>query len=179
MWHKHKALWMLLLIAGLSALPFVAAKWVYTHRSQYHFTTTNHGKLIIPVKPLAKAKLFPNSHQWTFVYASANCCPKACQSRLYELQQMHKILRKDAKRVENVLLVNKACKGFHLPDRIRQVQVEPVSLSELHQVTEASSKAQLYVMDPKQNLIMSYQANQSITDIYLDLKHLLKGSQIG
>ena len=111
-------------------------------------------------------------------------CAAPCQAKVQLLKQVHTSLNKDIKRVQRVLVVPNDIQGETInelqkkyPDLIvlAGADAETVKFAAEFNVTGA----QVYLVDPLGNLMMSYPENTNAKALFSDLKRLLKNSWAG
>ena len=111
-------------------------------------------------------------------------CAAPCQAKVQLLKQVHTSLNKDIKRVQRVLLVPAEIEGETMnelqkkyPDLIvlAGADAETVKFAAEFNVTGA----QVYLIDPLGNLMMSYSEKMDPKGLRSDLTRLLKNSWAG
>ncbi|MFU8797378.1 MAG: hypothetical protein ACNA7Y_01585 [Gammaproteobacteria bacterium] len=123
--------------------PVVMAWYLYTHQEKMgsNIKTIHHGTLIQPVLAYDQ----PTKNKWLIIYSSADA------DIAYKLQQVHKTLGKDQRRVERL---QRSPNALFQPGRI-------------------------YLVDPLGNIFMYYPDAVLPKDLKADLVRLLKISRIG
>ena len=128
--------------------------------------------------------------KWTLVYFDQGACDETCRKSLYNMRQIRLGQSKNAYRVRTMLVVREP----------RQVAMESVKNEYPGMIVVTGSSAQieavanqfstefgdafsgggrLYLVDPLNNLMMTFAADLDPLDMLKDLKRLLKVSQIG
>jgi hypothetical protein len=192
LWHRIKLL--ALVIVFLS--PFIGG-WMALYVFDIRPTSGNYGTLVTPVKPLdwpALEVLDGTVHEggfgrkWTLIIFANDGCAELCRSHLYYLRQLRTLLGRDTLRLQNVLVTAQPLSeemqvyltGF---PNLKVVQDNRDSdlyrQFELPGEGEVGSTPKLYLVDPAQNLMMHYPAENDQNRILEDIKKLLKLSQIG
>lgn len=165
--------------------PFVLA-WQMNHNpGLVPKKTSNHGELISPVQPIDGFSLRNldatdyDKHafigHWSLLYVQPQPCQKACLMRIHNLRQLHIALGKDQRRLQRILLTYKVNPTLHQTLH----QQYPQMRYALYKRQQALSPGDIYLCDPEGNVMMRYLPGASIDDIYADIEHLLKASQIG
>ena len=184
-----------LAIVAVFLLPFIAG-WLALYVFDYRPGSKNYGDLVQPVKPLQ----FPSMNaindksldqafwsKWTFVLLDRQGCTELCQQNLYYLRQMRIALGRDVDRVQNVLLTDQALSAEfnqflqEYPDLtvVQNTPAEVFKLFTLDGRTVPGSAPMLYLIDPANNLMMTYPASHDASAVLSDMRRLLKVSQIG
>jgi hypothetical protein len=142
-----------------------------------------HGELISPPRPLTGA---PASLQgeWTVVYIGAASCDADCREALVFGRQVRLMLNQEMSRVRRVLLATAGCcSNEYLAKEHEGLVVAdastPASAALLAQFPATDREHALFVVDPRGNLVMRYDARKEPKGFLSDLKKLLKLSHIG
>jgi hypothetical protein len=168
--------------------PFILAGWMYMTGRLQPVGRTNHGELLDPVVNLRDAvsdsPLFAaGAAPWRLLYVNEAACDEPCRAALYRMRQIRLMLGKDMDRVDRFFL-----HGDSLPDKVflddqhrGLITISDKNLGELLQerLPKALSSGGIYLVDPRDNLIMYFSPDVPPGDMADDLKHLLGLSQIG
>jgi hypothetical protein len=143
---------------------------------------TNHGTLIEPPRPLPAAGVF--SGKWSLVYLGKGNCDDSCHSTLYFMRQTYLGLGHLIPRLQQVFLVTADC-----CDRAFLEREHPGLITLDSQASEATAlpaqfpadqrASTLFIVDPKGNLMMRYDAHADPRGLHDDLVKLLNLSHIG
>ena len=190
-------------LAALFLVPLALAFYTYYGTGWRPAQRVNHGELITPPRPLpvpdlarvpltgpaaapgnTAAESTPLRGRWSLVYVGGGQCDADCRWTLYVIRQTRLGLNTDMSRVEQVFLVSGAC-----CDRTYLKRADPglVVLDAggapgsalLARFPAAGRPHTLYVVDPRGNLMMSYDARHDPHGLLEDLKKLLRLSHIG
>jgi cytochrome oxidase Cu insertion factor (SCO1/SenC/PrrC family) len=190
----------LLLIFSLFAAPvmlawllfFVFPEWVPT-------STSNHGELIQPARPLPAFQLESLSGdavnesslqgKWTFVYLHQGACDEACIQQLYKVRQVRLTQGKNIDRLQRLMLweasgVEESVRRElqqHFPGQaIAIVPDVDLPLLKTFDLSESSPfiSGGVYLVDPLGNLMMKYALDQEPRGMIKDLERLLKYSAL-
>jgi hypothetical protein len=122
--------------------------------------------------------------KWSLVYANSGDCDADCRSTLYFMRQTHLGLANLAPRVQRVFLVTASC-----CDRDYLAREQPGLITlDAHGAAGATLLAQfpserrassIFVVDPRGNLMLRYDAHDDPKGLRNDLKKLLALSHIG
>lgn len=192
----------LLLIIVLFAAP-VAVAWLvfYVFPDWRPSGTSNHGALVVPVRPLPTMSLrtaggdtLDNSYfrgKWTLLYIARGRCDSHCVHRLYKLRQVRLAQGKNIDRLQRLMLwdVDGAAAGepqdlqAKFPGQAvallagpqRQALVEAFVLDD----KDPLRAGRLYLVDPLGNLMMDYEPDAEPRGMIKDLERLLKYSGLG
>ena len=182
----------LLILAVVFLLPFTMAALL--HLLDLKPSGKSYGDLIQPPKSLhfpvlkdAQGKSFQSQQwlkKWSVVMVDSTGCAAPCQAKVQLLKQVHTSLNKEIKRVQRVLLVPIDTQGETMnelqtkyPDLIilAGTDAETVKFAAEFNVTGA----QVYLIDPLGNLMMSYSEKMDPKGLRSDLTRLLKNSWAG
>jgi hypothetical protein len=195
-WHRVK----LLAFIGVFLTPFIAG-WMALYVFDVRPPSGNYGTLVQPVKKLnwpvlesTKGDRYENGlgRQWSFVMVSDGVCAELCQSNLYYMRQVRTLLGRNTPRISNVFISTKPIdEGLNTffadyPDFIIiDGMVDDVAKSALFEQFQIEGEAavgtssKLYLVDPDQNYMMHYPAENDQHKILEDIRKLIKLSQIG
>jgi hypothetical protein len=190
----------LALLAALFFLPLLLAFLTYYGSPWRPARHVNHGLLISPPVVLPQFSLpqllpppaaaatpaAPDAWQghWSLVYIGAGGCDADCRATLYVMRQTRLALGTDMTRVRRVFLAAAPCCDRELLGREHAGltvldAAGPSGQSLLGAFPHAGREHTLFLVDPLGNLMMSYDARQNPRGLLLDLKNLLRLSQIG
>ncbi len=174
----------LLLLAAVFFGPVFVSMGLYYFTDWRPVGQTNHGELITPARPItgAPAEL---TGEWSLVYiGDAAGCDDACREALVFGRQTRLALNQEMSRVRRVLLATAGCCTSEYLEREQQGLVVLDASSGPNAALPAQFPPQdrahsLYVVDPRGNLVMRYDAREEPKGFLTDLKKLLKLSHIG
>ena len=193
----------LLLLLLLFFAPLLLAFALYYGSDWRPTGRTNHGVLIEPARTLPLIALplvvvtpgaAPGSDtlaaadvltgKWSLVYAGSGDCDADCRSTLYFMRQTHVGLANLAPRVQRVFLVTAACCDR---DYLAREQPGLITLDAdgaagaplLAQFPSERRSSSIFVVDPRGNLMLRYDAHDDPKGLRNDLKKLLTLSHIG
>ena len=182
----------LLILAVIFVLPFTVAATL--HLLNLKPSGHSYGDLIQPPQALvfpvlhdAQGKEFTASQWlkiWSVVIVHSTGCAQPCQAQVHLLKQIHTSLNKDKHRLQRVLLVPAEIKTDALEGLQKQYPDLLILTGANAETTQFSSQfkvagAQVYLVDPLGNLMMSYPEKMDPKGIFSDLKRLLKNSWAG
>ena len=195
----NKAIIIILVVLFLG--PLFTAIWLFN--SEWRpASTSNYGTLIVPARPLNEFALKTITgdnlglddirYKWAMIVVGPANCQQACQDNLYKMRQVHTLQAKHQQRVRRYMIVTdnddlpvlKSLLAKEYPKMIvvNSPQKEIKKLVEQFKIDDNDDVAglhRIYLMDPHGNLMMYYEQGVVGTDIYKDLKKLLRKSQIG
>jgi len=193
---QRKTVWLTLF--AIFIIPLMLAGLLFAKGQTLLTNTTNRGQLLTPPIDIDNFSLqsdkgtidISDTHgKWTLLYVSQPICDKSCAKRLYFLKQIHIATGKNQDRVRCAVLTTPktakhptltklltkrfpSFKQFYFADQtVKQAAVKKPGFD----LTPGAT----YLVDPKGNLMMYYQPKSNPADIYHDLTHLLRVSQIG
>ena len=156
---------------------------------------TNKGEILNPIVDITALKLKDEKeilitektlrYKWRLISFVGSECDKSCRSRLYDSRQIHKSLGKNQHRVLR-MIVHLDAPGSALTSLIESEYPNTLSAFGDEQVVSSAlgesakiRENEIYIMDPRGNLMMRFTQNQPNKDFQKDLRKLLKASQIG
>ncbi len=166
---------MLLLVAIFFA-PLLLSFVVYYGSSWRPTGRTNHGTLIEPPRPLPSAAgVFTG--KWSLVYVGSGECTADCREVLHFMRQTQLGLGHLLPRVQRVFLASANCCDREFLDTVDPPAPERAAL--LAAFPADGREATLFVVDPRGNLMMRYDAHADPRGLHEDLEKLLNLSHIG
>lgn len=178
----------LLLLVAMFFAPLVAAFILYYGVHWRPAGQTNHGVLIEPPRALPVAGTAAVLRgKWSLVYVGAGNCDTDCRSTLHFIRQTYLGLAQLMPRVQQVFLVTAACcdDAFIESEHPRLITVniespkDPEAAALLAQIPTEQRATSVFVVDPKGNLMMRYDARATPRGLHDDLQKLLNLSHIG
>lgn len=181
------------------ALPVALSTGIYFFGDQLTPQETSAmGTLITPARPLPAqtvtdpagdagplADLFG---KWTIVFLAREDCSDSCAQRLRDMDKVRQALGEDSHRAQTLLLVDRpaAGEGFgplrealpRLLVRTGGAQGLSAGLKDIFHA-DAPPWGRTYIIDPLGNVMMVYPAGTDPKWVLIDLRTLLKASQIG
>ncbi len=191
-WHRIKFL--ALITVFLS--PFIGG-WLALYVFDIKPTSGNYGTLITPVKKMDWPRLETRGgdahvggfgRKWTLLLFAGDECAELCRSNLFYMRQLRTLLGRDTLRLQNVLISARPLSEemqIYLKEfpnlKVVQDYRDPALYRqfELPEMGEVGATPKLYLVDPDQNLMMHYPAENDQNRVLEDIKKLLKLSQIG
>jgi cytochrome oxidase Cu insertion factor (SCO1/SenC/PrrC family) len=182
------------LLAALFFLPLVASFYMYYSGSWRPASSTAHGELFHPARPLprvdlrdAKGEFAPANvfnEKWTLVYVGNGACDEACRNALYFMRQTRLSLNNEMTRVSRIFLATSQCCNREFLEREHAGLISldasgPEALDLIAAFPEQDRAQSLYIVDPLGNLVMRYDTRDTPKGLLTDLKKLLRLSHIG
>ncbi len=186
----------MVVLAFAAPIVFALLFWSFWRPSGFG----NHGDLVQPPRVLQSIRLATldgkpfdlhvSEPKWTLVYFDPGDCTERCQQSLYNMRQVRLGQGKNTYRVRTVLIVRTpresvaAAINDSLPSMLvltgSTAEVDAVASQFITELDEPfSTSGRFYLVDPLNNLMMSFSPQLDPRDVLKDLKHLLKVSQIG
>lgn len=176
------------LLAALFLVPLVLAFLLYYGDAWRPTGRTNHGALILPARALPRASgtelAATFSHAWSLVYVGAGACDASCRNALYVMRQTRLALNNDMSRVQRVFVATTTVSAAEFLAREHSglvvidasgVAAEPL----VAQFPRAERMHTIFIVDPRGNLMMRFDADANPRGLREDLVKLLKLSHIG
>ena len=126
--------------------------------------------------------------KWILLLFTDDGCAELCRSNLFYMRQLRTLLGRDTMRLQNVLISVGPLSAetvVYLQEFPNLKAVQDYRESALYKqfglegLGEVGSEPRLYLVDPDQNLMMYYPAENDPDLILDDIKKLMKLSQIG
>lgn len=182
---------MFLLLALVFVLPFTIAFTL--HLLDIRPTGKSFGNLITPVVELkipefvdAKGERFTAEQWneiWSVVMLETTACDKACEANVDKLDRVQRSMHKDKGRIQRILMLT----ADYDVESIAKLQTKFSSLIVLPantveqqafalQFNQVAAPGGIYLVDPLNNLMMSYPQAISPKELRADMKRLFKNS---
>ncbi|MEO8444713.1 MAG: SCO family protein [Gammaproteobacteria bacterium] len=121
--------------------------------------------------------------KWSLLYVGRGDCDDACEEALYRTRQVRRALGKEMSRVQRFFIATSGAPnpGFVAADH-PGLLVMTERLSARNAVLAALgefSEGDVFVADPRGNIVLRFPAGTAMKDMHSDLQLLLKASQIG
>ena len=168
----------LLLLAIMFAAPGIAAYIFYHHPTWLGASKTNKGFLLNP--PLALHSL-DNKSKWRIVLWSDKPCDDACLKELDLLARVRLALGRKLYQVDQWLLLDN--RQHPLTDNAQNFLKEhdfhfsSVSPEDKTSLASFAENTRIFIVNPDNYLILTYQLTANPDDIYKDLKLLLNTTE--
>ncbi len=181
--------------------PILFAYHLVQKGNAHQLRLTNHGDLISPPVNITTTPLHNLTQKqdltgkslhgkWWLVYVGPAKCQQTCHDVIYNLRQIRTSLGKDASRLERLFIAHPNCEmsvcekylSESYPDMMRAQIAQQDFENLFHPISSLSDRemvGEIYIMDPKGNIMMHYAADAPSRDIRSDIKRLLKVSKIG
>jgi len=181
-------------LAAVFVLPVLVSFWMYYGSMWRPASSTNHGELLQPARPLPRVDLRDAAgefapadvlwEKWALVYVGDGRCDEACRAALHFMRQTRLSLNQEMTRVARIFLATANCCDREFLERehagLVVLDASGPEAAELLSTFPAEGRAEsLYVVDPLGNLVMRYDTRESPKGLLTDLKKLLRLSHIG
>lgn len=167
--------YVLLLLILLFSLPGVTAYIFYLNPQWLGTATTNKGAFLEP--PLLVSPLGGDS-KWRLVLWSPTTCERNCIEHLDKLARVRLALGRRLYDVETSLLLgaNAGALSTSLTSMLHDKDIHVVKLSanESERLSMLCNTSNLFIANPDDYLVLSYQITTKSDDIFHDIKLLLK-----
>jgi hypothetical protein len=187
-----------LLLFLLFLAPLAFAFWLYYGSGWRPSGHTNHGELINPARPLPTVGLAPVGGgaivptafegKWSLVVigqgdAASQGCDAGCREALIYARQTWLSLGRELTRVQRVLLATAGCCDAEFLRRehegLMALQAGAPEAAALLANFPQPASGNVFVVDPRGNLMMRYDIRKDPKGLRVDLKKLLELSHIG
>jgi len=170
--------YILLLLIMVFAAPGIAAYVFYQHPGWLGAAKVNKGALLNP--PVFLSALNKQS-KWRIVFWSPGDCNKACMQQLDILARIRLALGRKLYEVDQCLILGDKASPLspEMKSLLGELDFQVVHLSETKMNGQKllSTEARVFLANPDNYLILSYQAEVNPDDIYKDLKFLLNTAE--
>ncbi|HAU1182615.1 TPA: hypothetical protein JBI17_07690 [Legionella pneumophila] len=169
----------LLLLVVIFTAPGITAYLFYKHPSWLGTSKVNKGILLSP--PIA-LKPLDSSAKWRIIYWNPNSCDKTCLKQLNMLGRVRLSFGRKLYQVDEWLLLSN--KDSLIAEELKpilkeqDIHVAALSLTEMSKLSTLYPEAKIFIANPDNYLILSYQPGCNPGDIYKDLKLLLNTTEI-
>jgi hypothetical protein len=173
----------LILILAVVIGPMILASAMYQWRFWVPETRSYHGELIGTGQTRADLGVVgADEPRWQLLVTVPNVCDTACRELVFLARQVHIGLNRDVSRAAHGLAIAQPIAGDYdaqLRREYPQLTRYQLELDAYGKTAGSASGAQLWIVDPRGNLVLRYDATSKGKAILNDLRHLLKISQIG
>lgn len=171
---KYKKLVIVFLVL-IFMMPGVCAYWFYQHPGWFAASaTTNKGQLLTP--PVLVAAI-PKTTKWGLLVWNPGRCGQACRQQLNKITQIRLALGRRFYDVNLWLITNNgATLGVaKTADLLHKQGISPVILpaTTVLKLPILGDKPQVFIVNPDNYLILSYQLAVNPADIYSDLQQVM------
>lgn len=161
---KKRVALKLFLLLIICLAPLIGALFLYQARDNVIFASKSHGTLVIPSVNLESLGISPPSPaRWVLAYYTPNNCDETCEQVKAHFSVMELSLAKDRPRLTSLIIS---------PD---QIDVKKLT----DELLPPDQTTVIWLIDPLGNIILRYDAKSLDNRMLLDLRYLLKVSQIG
>jgi len=161
----------LLLLAAVTAMPFVAASGLYLSGWRPG-ATANHGTLILPPAPLADVGHWRG--KWSIVLLQGGPCSADCVQRLDQLQRLRTSLGPEMQRTRIVWQGTIPAVGIATRENgmaeLEALAAPPAGFEQL-------PPGSVMIVDPNGLAMMRYRPGADLKGVRADLQRLLKYSR--
>ncbi|MBL7480908.1 hypothetical protein [Legionella bononiensis] len=170
--------YVLLLLATMFAAPGVTAYLFYQHPTWLGSSKINKGTLLSPPISLSH---FGSKTKWRLLLISPDGCKKDCLEQLNMLARVRLALGRKLYQVDEWLVLDD--KSSVLADEIKpllkdqDINVTTLNTADLAKLSALPADAKVFIANPDNFLILSYQTGGNPDDIYKDLKLLLSTTE--
>lgn len=173
----------LILILAVVIGPMVLASAMYQWRFWVPETRSYHGELIGTGQNRADLGVVgAEETRWQLLVTVPEVCDSACKELIFLARQIHIGLNRDTARASHALAVAQPLADDYDAELRReypQLSRYQLQLPAYGEIAGKAQGAQLWIVDPRGNLVLRYDATSKGKAILNDLRHLLKISQIG
>lgn len=170
--------YVLLLLATMFAAPGITAYLFYQHPEWLGTSKINKGTLLSP--PIA-LNSFDKQSKWKIVFLSPGGCKKDCIQQLNMLARVRLALGRKLYQVDEWLVLDEQSSlvAEELKPLLKEQDINVITIpaAEMAKIKDLPAKATIFIVNPENFLILSYQAGGNPDDVYKDLKLLLSTSE--
>ena len=173
----------LLMILAVVIGPMLLASAMYQWRFWVPQTRSYHGELIGTGQTRADlGVLGADEQRWQLLVSVPDVCDAACKELVFLARQVHIGLNREVARATHGLAIVQPLSADYdaqLRREYPQLARYQLELEAYGKHAGSSAGAQLWIIDPRGNLVLRYDASSKGKAILDDLRYLLKISQIG
>lgn len=164
----------LLLLLLIFIAPGSMAYLLYTHPQWLGKTTTNRGTLLNPPVQLVNVK---SKGKWRLILWNPGDCNDVCVKQIDKLARIRLALGRRLYEVEQWLIVDEEMS--HLSPSLmnllkdEDIQIQYLSKEARAQLQALNDKSTVFISNPNDYLILSYDLAAKSDAIFYDIKHLL------
>jgi hypothetical protein len=163
----------LLLLALIFAAPGITAYFFYQHPSWLGSSRTNKGSLL---NPPIRMDSFPGTAKWRVVFLNTGVCEQECLHQLETLARVRLALGRKLYQVDEWLLLDGQSSSTvtNYEALLQDHDIHTTKLSTHDRpLLKSLAHAKIFIVNPDNYLILSYQVGVNPDDVYKDLKLLL------
>ncbi|MCL6414275.1 hypothetical protein MIB92_01305 [Aestuariirhabdus sp. Z084] len=193
----RRGYWVIPAMLVLFGLPYIVGLWWFYSGEMPELGTNNHGVLLNPSPHLAIDSVHDLKGQsigqqqlnkkWVLLTFSTKVCNEACAKTLFHMRQIRRATGVEQGRVARLLIISPTVQQEYRQELERWPGLqlsssEQVSLQRLKKSLESqlnSIENSIFIVDPRGDVILGYEATTNPKDIVKDLLKLLKVSAIG
>ncbi len=173
----------LILILAVVIGPMILASAMYQWRFWVPETRSYHGELIGTGQTrIDLGVVGAEETRWQLLVTVPEVCDAGCKELVFLARQVHIGLNRDVGRAAHGLATAQPLTADYdaqLRREYPQLSRYQLQLPTYGEIAGKASGAQLWIVDPRGNLVLRYDASSKGKAILKDLRHLLKISQIG
>ncbi|MDO7925949.1 hypothetical protein Q6A51_04110 [Pseudomonas sp. KFB-139] len=172
-----------LLVLVLVAIgPMILATCMYRFNFWVPDSRSYHGQLIGNGQNRADLGVQADEQRWQLLVSAPGQCDADCQQLVYLARQVQIGLGRDATRASHALATTTPLSDDYA-EKLRQdypqLRRYPLDLARYQKLAPGLNAPQLWIIDPHGNLVLRYDARVKGKDLLIDLRQLLKLSNIG
>lgn len=171
----------LLFLLAIVIGPMVLASAMYQWRFWVPETRTYHGEMIGDGSTRADLGVAAEEQRWQLLVTAPQACAEDCQQLVYLARQIQIGLNRETLRATHALAASQPLdEGYEaqLQREYPQLGRYPLDAQRYRQEAGGDAAA-LWIVDPRGNLVLRYDAAAKGREILKDLQLLLKLSRIG
>ncbi|MBM7062607.1 hypothetical protein JQX08_17980 [Pseudomonas sp. UL073] len=180
---RRRGRWQLILLLMVALGPMLLATAMYKWRFWVPDSRNYHGVLVGGSENRAALGVDAGDEaRWQLLVTAPEGCAKACQELVYLARQINIGLARDATRASHALASSETLPVdfAELIERdYPQLQRYSLDRQQYDSGDAADSAAHLWIVDPHGNLVLRYDSGVNGKDVLIDLRLLLKLSNIG
>lgn len=158
----------------LFATPGIAAYLFYTHPQWLGAATTNKGRLLAPAELITA---MPAKPKWRLILWSPKDCQDRCLSQLDKLARIRLALGRRLYEVDQWLLIGEETPPLSTPlskaFAEQDIHVLRLTKQGLEKAPSLQQEAQVFIANPRNYLVLSFDLEAKPEHIFHDLKQLL------
>jgi len=168
----------LVLLAVIFSCPGIAAYEFYKHPEWLRAAALNKGKLLNPPQRLANLSA---TSKWRLILWNPGDCDLVCRQQVEKLARIRLALGRRLYQVDEFLVITNQAHPLSKTflKRLQDADIHLLLLTDEQRRKQASltDKANVFIANPDDYLILAYDANAKAEDIFHDIGQLLNADE--
>lgn len=170
---KQPKLLIIIIIGLIFFAPGIVAYYVFQHPEWLNNTTTNKGQL---VRPALWVETLPKNEHWSVILWQPQSCEIECQKQIDQLGRIRLALGRRLYAVDQWLITPEMLLSTIVKEQMEEQKVHWLTLKDIAPSLKQvfGNKPQIFLANPNNYLILSYEQPLHGEYLFQDLQKLLK-----